>query len=112
MCFRLAAAEFEGLVDCVVAGHPSLLTKDDIDHAVSPVQIQAPEVDAAFTDEMKEYAWKTLQRNGVVFDYQHFPGVEHSCLVRGSPKVERERNAMQRGKNAAVGWFRQLLKVE
>ena len=108
--FRLAAAEHKGLVDCVVAGHPSLLTKDDIDNAAMPVQIQAPEVDAAYTDELKEYTFKTLQKNGVVFDYQHFPGVEHSCLVRGSAKIEKEREAMTRGKNSAVAWFRQYLK--
>jgi hypothetical protein len=74
--------------------------------------VQAPEIDEAYTAELKEYTFRTLQKNGVVLDYLHFPGVEHSCLVRGSPKVEREREAMMRGKNAAVGWFRQWLKKE
>ncbi|KAK5173280.1 uncharacterized protein LTR77_001961 [Saxophila tyrrhenica] len=110
--FRLAAAEHKELVDCVIAGHPSLLTKDDIDHAAAPVQIQAPEIDAAYTAELKEHTFKTLQANGVMFDYQYFPGVEHACLTRGSPKIERERDAMARGKNAAVAWFRQFLKAE
>ena len=110
--FRLAATENNGLVDCVVAGHPSLLTKNDIDNAAMPIQIQAPEKDDAYTAELKEHTWRTLQKNGVMFDYQHFPGVEHSCLIRGSSEVEREREAMQRGKNAAVAWFRQFLKAE
>ena len=110
--FRLAAAEHEGLVDCVVAGHPSLLTKDEIDNAAMPVQIQAPEIDAAYTEELKTHTFHTLQKNGVAFDYQHFPGVEHSCLTRGSPKVDKEREAMARGKNAAVAWFRQYLKAK
>jgi dienelactone hydrolase len=112
VCFRLAAGEFEGLADCVIAGHPSLLTKEDIDNARAPVQIQAPEFDEAYPAELKEHTWKTLQKNGVTFDYQHFPGVEHSCLVRGSPKIAKERDAMARGKNAAVAWFRQWLKTE
>ena len=106
--FRLGA-EGNGLVDCISTGHPSLLTKADIDGAGVPVQILAPEVDAAYTPEMKEYTFKTLQTNGVAFDYQHFPGVEHACLIRGSPKVSRERDAMARGMNAVVAWCQQYL---
>lgn len=109
--FRLAAGEFAGMVDCVIAGHPSLLTKEDIDNATAcPIQIQAPEVDEAYTAELKWHTFETLQKNGVLFDYQHFPGVEHSCLTRGSPKVPMERGAMERGKDAAVDWFRMWLK--
>ncbi|KAK8091073.1 Hydrolase tropI [Apiospora phragmitis] len=93
-CFRLAAAEHDPpLVDCISVGHPSLLTRDDIDGvAGAAVPIQ------------------TLQRLGAPFDYQHFPGVEHACFIRGDTKKERERAAMARGKNAAAVWFRQWLQ--
>ena len=109
--FRLGA-EGNGLVDCIVAGHPSLLTKEDIDRVGVPVQVLAPEIDPAYSAELKEHTWKVIPTKGVPFDYQFFPGVEHACLVRGSPKVNREREAMARGKNAAVSWLRQFLKNE
>ncbi|EMC91099.1 hypothetical protein BAUCODRAFT_79877 [Baudoinia panamericana UAMH 10762] len=106
--FRLAA-KGHNLVDCVVAGHPSWVTRNDIDGVDVPTQILAPEIDHAYTDELKEHTWETLQKHSVPFDYQHFPGVEHACLVRGDPKRPGERDAMIRGKNAAVGWFKQYL---
>ena len=106
--FRLGA-KWNDLVDCIVAGHPSLLTKEDIAAVDVPVQVQAPEFDPVYTLELKRYTFDTLQVNGVPFDFQYFPGVHHACLVRGSPKVEREREAMARGKNATVAWLRQFL---
>ena len=109
---RLGAKEFvdpetgTGLVDCVTAAHPSLLTKKDIDEVVVPVQMLAPEFDTEFTAELKGYAFSTLQGNGLPFDYQHLPGVEHGGLVRGDEKKKGEREAMARAKNAAVAWHR------
>ncbi|KAK7981684.1 Hydrolase tropI [Apiospora saccharicola] len=51
-CFRLAAKEHDPpLVDCISVGHPSLLTRDDIDGvagAAVPIQVLAPEQDHAF----------------------------------------------------------------
>jgi dienelactone hydrolase len=42
--FRLGAKEHNPpLVDCISAGHPSLLTKQDIDEEAVPVQLLAPE---------------------------------------------------------------------
>lgn len=110
-CWRLAA-KGNDLVDCISTGHPSLVTKEDIDGIAVPTQTLAPETDQQLTPELKEHLWKTLQANGIPFDYQHFPGVVHGCLVRGSPKIENERAAMARGKDAAVSWFRQYLKTE
>ena len=107
-CFRLGARENK-LVDCISVGHPSMLTKEDIDNVGVPLQILAPEMDFAYSDELKEYTWKTLPKNGIPFDYQHLPGVGHGCLIRGRPKEEKEREAMARGKNAAVAWFQQWL---
>lgn len=102
----------KNLVDCIIAGHPTWLTKEDIDDVAVPVQLLAPEKDPAFTPELKEYFWRTLLDNkkGVAFDYQHFPGVEHACFTRGDTLSAADREAMARGKNAAVGWFREFLR--
>ena len=42
-------------------------------------------------------------------DWVHFPGVEHVCMTKGDEKKKGEREAMVRGKVAAVGWFREWL---
>lgn len=105
------------LVDAVVAGHPSWLTKSDIDGVNVPIMFLAPETDGQFTDELKEYAFRTLVlgqggpvgRKKVPVEYVHFPGVKHGCLTKGDERVEGEREAMVRGKDAAVQWFRQWL---
>jgi dienelactone hydrolase len=108
--FRLGAKEHQPpLVDCITVGHPSLLTKKDIDEVAVPVQILAPEIDPVYTAELKTHSFETITKLGVPFDYQHFPGVEHACFVRGDNKKVGEREAMARGKNAAVSWFGQFL---
>ncbi|OIW26284.1 dienelactone hydrolase family protein [Coniochaeta ligniaria NRRL 30616] len=111
--FRLAGAEAGGkrLVDCVTAGHPSLLTKEEIEGVRSDVAVQmlAPEHDIQYTAELKTHTFVTLQKLGVPFDYQHFPGVEHACFTRGDEKVPGDRAALVRGKNAAVAWAKQWL---
>lgn len=115
-CFRLAAREHDPpLVDCISVGHPSLLIKDDIDGvagAAVPIQVLAPEQDPAFTPELKLHTFQKLQELGAPFDYQHFPGVEHACFIRGDVRKPGERAAMARGKNAAADWFRQWLQVD
>ncbi|KAK0720220.1 dienelactone hydrolase family protein [Lasiosphaeris hirsuta] len=102
----------KGLVDCVVAGHPTFLTEKDIDEVAVPVQMLAPEIDAAYTAELKAYTFTSLQKSGNAFDYQHFPRAVHACFVRGDPRKKGEREAMVRGKNAAVGWFNQWFRDE
>lgn len=121
---RLAAKEHETahggegkLVDCIVCAHPSWVTKEDIEGVGNvPVQVLAPEVDGYFSDELKAFAFQKLVlerkgKEGVHVEWLHFPGQEHGCLTKGSEKVEGERAAMVRGKNAAVGWFTQWLGV-
>ena len=108
--FRLGAKEHQPpLVDCITTGHPSLVTKKDIDEVAVPVQILAPEVDPVYSAELKMYSLETVPKLGVPFDYQHYPGVEHACFVRGNEDLNGEREAMVRGKNAAVYWFKQFL---
>ena len=109
--FRLGAKEHQPpLVDCISTGHPSLLTKKDIDEVAVPVQILAPEIDPVFTAELKTYSFETIQKLGVPFNYQHFPGVEHACFIRGDTEKAGEREALARGKNAAVGWLKEFLQ--
>jgi len=109
--FRLGAKEHQPpLVDCITAGHPTWLTKKDIDEVAVPVQILAPEIDPVYTAELKTHSFETIIKLGVPFDYQHFPGVEHACFNRGDEKKPGEREAMVRGKNAAISWFKQNLQ--
>ncbi|KAK4446769.1 hypothetical protein QBC34DRAFT_440525 [Podospora aff. communis PSN243] len=109
---RLGAQEFvdaetgRGLVDCVAAGHPSLLTERDVEEVAGPVQRLTPEVDWQYTREMKVFEFETLQRKGVPLDYVHFPGVAHGALVRGDEGEKGEKEAMARVKSAAVAWQR------
>ncbi|KAJ5936352.1 Alpha/Beta hydrolase protein [Penicillium verhagenii] len=84
--------------------------RGDVDEVDVPVQILAPEVDLAFPVELKKYTFETLLGLNVAFDYQHFPGVGHSCLVRGDVGKDGERAAMERGKDAVVAWFGRWLR--
>ncbi|KAE8552528.1 hypothetical protein TMatcc_008111 [Talaromyces marneffei ATCC 18224] len=70
--FRLGAKEHSPspLVDCISLGHPSLLTKQDIDEIAVPVQVLAPEIDPVYTAELKQHTWETIPWLGVPFDYQ------------------------------------------
>ncbi|KAF2965076.1 hypothetical protein GQX73_g8479 [Xylaria multiplex] len=99
----------EKLVDAVSMGHPSWLVKDDIANLTVPIQILAPEIDPAFPSELKAYTFETLLKLNLPFDYVHYPGIVHGGLVRGSEKVEKEREAMAAAKNSAVAWFKQQL---
>ncbi|KAH8899145.1 dienelactone hydrolase family protein [Thozetella sp. PMI_491] len=108
--FRLGAKENQPpLVDCITTGHPSMLTKEDIAGVAVPTQVLAPELDPIYVPELKSYTFETLPKAGIPFDYQHFPGVEHACLVRGSPDIPGEQAALVRGKDAAVNWLKLFL---
>jgi dienelactone hydrolase len=117
---RLAAAEHNPpLVDCIICAHPSWITAEDFDtYGRVPVQFLAPETDFNFSPELKMHAFQKLvlerkgigkDGNGFAVDWVHLPGVAHGCLTKGDENVEGEREAMVRGKDAAVGWFRQWL---
>jgi dienelactone hydrolase len=109
--FRLGAREHSPpLVDCISAGHPTWLTKEDISGVGVPVQVLAPEIDSVYTAELKSFTFETIPTLGVPFDYQHFPGVEHACFIRGDREKAGERQAMARAKNAVVGWCSQFLR--
>jgi dienelactone hydrolase len=108
--FRVGAKEHNPpLIDCISTGHPTWLTKEDIDGIGVPVQLLAPEHDVTFTAELKSYAFEQIMKKGLYMDYVHLPGVEHGGLVRGDPNVKGEREAMARAKDAAVSWFKMFL---
>lgn len=104
---RLAA---ENLVDAIVCAHPTGTTKEDLDGVGVPIMFLAPERDTVFPDELKEYAFKALlSKKSVPFEWIHFPGVAHGCMTKGDEKVEGEREAMAKGKGAAVRWWGEWL---
>ncbi len=108
--YRLGAKEHQPpLVDFITAAQPAFLTKKDIDEVAVPVQMLAPEIDEHYTLELKSYTFETLMKLNLPFDYQHLPKVVHGCLSRGDEKIPGDREAMLRGKNAAVSWFREFL---
>ncbi|KAI0533045.1 dienelactone hydrolase [Xylaria digitata] len=109
VCYLGSKERGEKLVDAVSMGHPSWLVKEDIANLTVPIQILAPEIDPAFTAELKAYAFETLLKLNLPFDYVHYPGIVHGGLVRGSEKVDKEREAMAAAKNSAVVWFKQQL---
>jgi dienelactone hydrolase len=121
--FRLAGL---GLIDAGCVGHPTWLTREDIDGAVDgapdregkgewkavPMKVLAPEVDGPFDLELKKYCvnrYIESKNPGAVLEYRHFPGVEHACFTRGDEKVKGERDAMRKGKGSAVAWFKEWL---
>jgi dienelactone hydrolase len=106
--FQLGA-KGNNLVDCISTGHPSWLEKSEIENVGVPVQIPAPEFDAMFTPELKEFSNKVIPTLGVPYDYQYFPGIEHSFATRGDQQGEAQMRALTRAKNTAVYWFRQWL---
>lgn len=109
--FHLGSRQHQpALVDCMVAGHPSFLTQEDIDDVRVPVQILAPEFDQMYTAELKLHTFHALPKLGLPFDYRHFPKVGHGCLIRGSRKLEGEQDAIIQGRKAAIHWCSTFLR--
>jgi len=101
--------EGKKLVDAISMGHPTFLTREDVDKLAVPIQILAPEFDEQFTPDFKRYTFDKLLQLNLPFEYVHFPGVKHGCLVRGRGDVPREREAMAQAKNSVVAWFKMHL---
>ncbi|KAK4695676.1 hypothetical protein P7C71_g2104, partial [Lecanoromycetidae sp. Uapishka_2] len=101
----------QNLVDCISTAHPSALTKEEIDAVAVPVQILASEHDPQFTPELKEYVNKVIPSLNVEYDYQYFPGLIHGFAVRGDQSDPKQKLGLERAKNAAVGWFAQMLHL-
>jgi dienelactone hydrolase len=76
-------AKSNNLIDCISTGHPRWLEKSEIENVGVPVQILAPEFDAMFTPELKEFSNKVIPTLGGPYDYQYFPSVKHSFATRG-----------------------------
>lgn len=109
---RLGSAEHNPpLVDCVVAAHPSWVTEADVVGVEKPLLVLAPEADPVYPEELKMLTFRTMviEKKNVPFEYVHLPGVQHGCLTKGREEVAGEREAMVKGKERAVGWFKQFL---
>jgi hypothetical protein len=50
-------------------------------------------------------------KDGLPVEWVHFPNMAHGCMTKGDENTEGEREAMVRGKNSAVAWFRQWLSA-
>lgn len=106
--FQLGARS-NPLVDAIVAAHPTMLTKDEIEGVGVPVQIIAPEHDVAFSPELKAFANEKIPALDVEYDYQYFPGALHAFCTRSDEEDPRQKRALERSKAAVVYWFRHQL---
>ena len=109
--YLLTLSAGENLVDCISTAHPSWLIKEEINAVGVPVQILAPEHDPQFTPELKAHANSIISTLNVDFDYQYFPGAVHGFAVRCDQSDAMKKKALERAKNAAVGWFAQHLHL-
>ena len=98
-------------MDCISTGHPSRLTEEEINAVAVPVQILAPETDPQFTPELKAYANEVIPSLNLEYDYQYFPGLRHGFATRCDQNDAKQRKGLERAKNAAVGWFAQILHL-
>lgn len=76
-----------------------------------PVQILAPEHDDMLTPELKAHANKVIPSLNVEYGYQYFPGLQHGFAVRCDESDPKQKQGLERAKNAAVGWFTQMLHL-
>lgn len=106
-CFQLGADP--SLVDAISMAHPSLVEKSEMDNCKVPVQIMAPEIDQAFTEELKAYANKRIPELGVPYEYIYFPGLVHGFATRGDLNNKVQKDGLERAKNSAVSFFSEFL---
>lgn len=107
-CFRLAA-KGNNLLDCVSVAHPSRIEKSEIDALAAPTQILVPETDTQLTPELKEYCNRVIPTLGIPYQYDYYPGLMHGFATRCDPKDKKQKDGMERAKNAAVSWFNEYL---
>ncbi|KAG9830133.1 alpha/beta-hydrolase, partial [Aureobasidium melanogenum] len=97
------------LIDCAAVAHPSLLEESEIANIGVPVQFLSPEHDQMFTPELKEFTLKTLPTLNIPFNYDYYPALVHGFAVRGDHNDPKQKEGLERAKNAAVYWFKQHL---
>ena len=86
-----------------------MLEKAFIDNVKVPVQVLAPEIDHAYTAELKNYTFEALPKTGVPWEYVHFPRLHHGFSVRGDPKDPAQKSGLERAKRCAVNFFNEFL---
>ena len=111
VCGSVNAWPGNKLVDCISTALPSLLTKEEVNAVGVPVQIIAPEHDTQLTPELKAHCNSVVPTLNVEYDYQYFPGLAHGFSTRCDPSVPKQKKDIERAKNAAAGWFAQILHL-
>ena len=107
--FQLGA-KGNNLVDCISTDHSTSLEKSEIENVGVPVQILAPEFDAMFTLELKEFSNKVIPTLGgcrMITSTSRASSIRFA--TRGDQQSGAQMRALMRAKNAAVYWFRQWL---
>jgi dienelactone hydrolase len=106
-CFQLGADP--ELIDCITMAHPSMVVKEEIAGVRVPVQINSPENDHAYTEELKEYSNKVIPTKGVPYEYVYYPGVVHGFAAKGDMNDKVQKDALERCKRATVNFFNEFL---
>jgi dienelactone hydrolase len=86
-----------------------MVEKAEIDATKVPIQILAPENDFAFTEELKKYAVEKLPQLNIPYEYIYFPVVQHGFAARGDPSDPTQKDALEKAKRDAVGFFNEYL---
>ena len=107
-CFQLGA-KGNNLIDAISVAHPSILEESEIDAVAVPTQILAPETDPQLTPELKEYVNRVIPGLGIPYQYDYYPGLVHGFATRGDPNDPKQREGLERAKNATVSWFNEFL---
>ncbi|KUJ07821.1 endo-1,3-1,4-beta-D-glucanase [Mollisia scopiformis] len=106
--FQLGA-KGNNLVDAVSVAHPSQVTTKEVDALGVPTQILAPEFDQQLTPELKEYCNRIIPGLGIPYRYDYYPGLVHGFAAKGDPNNPKQKEGLERAKNATVSWFNQFL---
>ncbi|GAB5585151.1 hypothetical protein Unana1_00051 [Umbelopsis nana] len=103
--FTIRLAQNEGLVDCSVASHPSLVAvPSDIEPIIKPVLFVCAEVDEQFGDEKRETSKEVLAKKDTGSEFKLYPGTSHGFTVRASQQDAPAAKAAIEAKNETISW--------
>ncbi|GJE97180.1 dienelactone hydrolase-like protein [Phanerochaete sordida] len=107
VCLRLSAA---GLLDALVACHPSVNDIESIAALRVPVAFVCAEADKMFTPALRRQAEEHLEaRKGtekaVEYEFRDYPGTVHGFATRPNPKVTKVVEAYRAALEQTAEWF-------
>jgi dienelactone hydrolase len=106
--FKLGA-KGNNLIDAISVVYPSLLERSEIDAVAVPTQIMASDTDPRFTPELKEHANKVIPGLGIPYRYDYYPGLVHGFAAKRDPNDPKQKEGLERAKNATVSWLNEFL---